>query len=168
MSHWKYTVLCLFACAPRIASAQESINFASVGGRVTDPSGAVVQAATVVARRIETNQANTAATDREGRFRFPYLTVGQYEIKVQKTGFAEAARPLTLTVGSAFDLPISLALQSARTSVTVDTGAPVLESARSQIAGTVSQAEVASLPLNGRNFLDLAADWNRAHRAVPA
>ncbi|MES1257965.1 MAG: TonB-dependent receptor [Acidobacteriota bacterium] len=156
MSYLKTIVLCLIACAPRIASAQESINFASVGGRVTDPSGAVVQAATVVARRIETNQTSTASTDREGRFRFPYLSVGQYEIKVQKGGFADAVRPLALTIGSAFDLPFSLAVGNARTSLTVDSGVTVLEAARSQIAGTVSQAEIAALPLNGRNFLDLA------------
>ena len=63
---------------------------------------------------------------------------------------------MNLTVGSAFDLPIALRLEAVAESVTVTGTATVLESARSQIAGTVSQAEVASLPLNGRNFLDIA------------
>src|SRR3954466_5634880 len=63
---------------------------------------------------------------------------------------------LTLTVGSAFELPVALAVASLDASVTVTAQATVLEAARSQIAGTVSQTEVSTLPMNGRNFLDLA------------
>src|SRR6185436_12148776 len=62
----------------------------------------------------------------------------------------------TLTVGSAFELPIVLSVGPIESSVTVTTDAPVLEAARSQVAGTISQTEVRNLPLNGRNFLDLA------------
>jgi hypothetical protein len=138
------------------ACAQETITSASVSGRVTDQSGAVIEGAQVQARHIETNQTNTARTDPEGRFRFPYLKVGRYEIKVQHRGFADAIRSVTLTVGAAFDLPVSLAVGTTETNVTVTGESAVLEAARSQIAGTVSHAEVNSLPLNGRNFLDLA------------
>ena len=63
---------------------------------------------------------------------------------------------MTLTVGAAFELPVSLAVGATETNVIVTGEAAVLEAARSQIAGTVSQTEVSSLPLNGRNFLDLA------------
>ena len=139
-----------------IISAQESINYASISGRVTDASGAVVEGAQVTARQTDTNLTSSTDTDREGRFRFPYLSVGQYEIKVHHQGFADLARNLTLTVGSAFELPVSLAVASTETNVTVSGEAAVLEAARSQIAGTVSQTEVRALPLNGRNFLDLA------------
>lgn len=142
--------------AAGIASAQETINYASVSGRVTDPTGAVVQDALVTARQTETNLANSARTDREGRFRFPYLRVGQYDITVHAQGFADAARSITLTIGSAFELPVSLTIESPETNVTVIGESAVLEGARTQIAGTVSQTEVSALPLNGRNFLDLA------------
>ena len=142
--------------AAGIASAQETINYASVSGRVTDPTGAVVQDALVIARQTETNLSNSAKTDREGRFRFPYLRVGQYDITVHARGFADAARSVTLTIGSAFELPVSLTIESAETNVTVIGESAVLEGARTQIAGTVSQTEVSALPLNGRNFLDLA------------
>ena len=84
------------------------------------------------------------------------LSVGPYEITVHLDGFADARSSLTLTVGSAFELPVSLAVGNLDTSVTVTGEATVLEAARSQIAGTVSQTEVQNLPLNGRNFLDLA------------
>ena len=56
--------------------AQDTIMFASVGGRVTDPSGSVVAGAHVSARRAETNQTSATLTDHEGRFRLPYLKVG--------------------------------------------------------------------------------------------
>jgi hypothetical protein len=138
------------------ARAQETVNHASIGGRVVDPQGAVVPGAEVDARQVETNLTSRTETDRDGRFRFPYLRVGTYEIAVRKPGFAGVARQLTLTIGSAFELPVTLALEAVATTVTVTGTAPLLEGARSQIAGTVSQAEVTSLPMNGRNFLDIA------------
>src|SRR4029077_11905442 len=132
--------------------AQETVNFASVSGRVTDPSGAVVSGAQVAARQIDTNVTATAATDGEGRFRFPYLRVGVYEITVHDAGFADATRRLTLTLGSAFDLPVVLEVGAVESSVDVVAPLTVLDAARSQIAGTVSRAEIETLPMNGRNF----------------
>jgi hypothetical protein len=136
--------------------AQQTIESASVGGQVTDVSGAVVSDARITARHLDTNVTSTAVTDQQGRFRFPYLRVGPYEIVVQRDGFTDVTRRLTLTVGAAFDLPVSLAPASVVTSITVSGQATVLEASRSQIAGTVSAAEVQNLPLNGRNFLELA------------
>ncbi|MEI9973192.1 MAG: hypothetical protein WDO73_14785 [Ignavibacteriota bacterium] len=95
-------------------------------------------------------------TDREGRFRFPYLNVGRYEIEVESRGFGVAARTMTLSAGSAFELPISLAPAPNAATVTVSGDVVVLEAARSQIASTISQNETRDLPLNGRNYLDLA------------
>ncbi|MDP9171251.1 MAG: TonB-dependent receptor [Acidobacteriota bacterium] len=139
-----------------LASAQETVNNASLSGRVSDPSGATVENAVVSARQLETNQTGTQKTDREGRFRFPYLRIGQYEIAVSKDGFSTVTRAATLTVGAAFEMPVTLQVGSAESNLTVTGEAPLIEAARSQIAGTVSQTEAASLPLNGRNFLDLA------------
>jgi hypothetical protein len=155
-SRFIYGIVLLPLFVARIALAQESINYASIGGRVTDPSGAVVEDARIIARQTDTNLSSEAITDHDGRFRFPYLRVGQYEIKVHHEGFAEWAHTLTVTVGAAFELPVSLAVASTESNVMVTADAAVLEAARSQIAGTVPQAEVRALPLNGRNFLDLA------------
>jgi Carboxypeptidase regulatory-like domain len=66
------------------AFGQESINNASIGGRVADASGAAIDNAQVSARQIDTNVTTTIDTDRDGRFRFPYLKVGPYELKVHK------------------------------------------------------------------------------------
>lgn len=148
-------VFALGSAAPFI-SGQQNVNTASVSGRVTDPSGAVIVDAQVTARQLETNLSSTITTDSEGRFRFPYLKLGPYEIKVHRDGFADALRPLTLTVGSAFDVPVVLSVASPQSDITVTGEALILEAARTQIAGTVPQAEIRDLPLNGRSFLDLA------------
>ncbi len=106
--------LLLYVLAPGRVAAQEAVNYASVSGRVTDVTGAALAAADVVVRQIDTNVRTTATTGSDGRFRFPYLRVGAYEIAVRKSGFADSTRNLTLTAGSAFELPITLSLADAR------------------------------------------------------
>ena len=140
----------------RPALAQETVNYGSLSGRVVDPQGAVVPGARVSARQTNTNIVGESITDEGGRFRFPYLRVGPYELAVHLDGFTDARRAVTLTVGSAFDVSIALTIASFDASVTVAAQAPLLETVRSQVASTVTQAEASSLPLNGRNFLDLA------------
>ena len=138
-----------------IAHAQENLTTASLTGRVLDPSGAALPKTSVTALQIATNQTYTAHTDGQGRYRFSFLPVGQYRITTQANGFAETVREVQLTVGSAFDLTLSLALPSASTSVQVTAEPPVIEVDRSQIGETVKQAEVQNLPFEGRNYLDL-------------
>ncbi len=148
--------ICAIAVATTAAAAQETINSASVSGRVTDSQGAVVAAAQVTARQTETNVTREAVTDANGRFRLAYLNVGPYTITVHLQRFADVTRTLTLMAGSAFELPVTLQVAGVDTSVTVEGQSTLIEAARSQIAGTVSQTEARNLPMNGRNFLDLA------------
>ena len=138
------------------AAAQESIQYGSISGRVEDASGAVVQNAKVTSRQKDTNITSTLLTDKDGRFRFPYLSVGEYEITVQDPGFSTATRTVNVGLGSAFELPIALSVAASSSQVSVTGQADLLETARTQIAGTITQTEVNDLPLNGRNFLDLA------------
>jgi len=138
------------------ASAQETINQASVSGRVVDQQGLVVPGARVVAVQTETNLTLEGTSDSDGRFRFPFLKLGPYTLTATLDGFNPVRRTLTVTVGSAFELPLVMSVAGVDASVSVVGEVPVIEAARSQIAGTISQAEVQSLPMNGRNFLDLA------------
>ena len=140
----------------RALAAQETINYGTISGRVTDPQGAVVPGASVTVRQSETNLTRDTLTDPEGRFRFPYLRVGRYDVVVHLAGFTDATQTVNVTVGSAFELPLRLGLAGLATSVDVTGNVAVLESARSQIAGTVPVEEVRAMPMNGRNFLDLA------------
>ena len=136
--------------------AQQTISYASLSGRVLDSSGGAVESAEVTANQIETKFGNITRTDAEGRFRFPYLKVGAYEITFEKQGFAAVTKELTLGVGGAYEVPVTLGVAGSTVSVQVSGNADILEAARSQIASTVPQSEIANLPLNGRNFLDIA------------
>src|SRR5262249_50019313 len=108
-----------FCVGPPAVYAQEPGNTAAGSRPGTAPQAAVGPGAAGPARDVDTNIVPDAVTDQDGRFRFPYLKVGRYEIKVHLEGFADATRPLTLTIGSAFELPITLALAGVDTSVTV-------------------------------------------------
>jgi len=138
------------------SGAQETVNYASIGGQVSDSSGAAVQDARITARQVDTNISSTETTDREGRFRFPYLRVGSYEVTVRHEGFQEITRPVTLTVGAAFEIPFTLIVGAVESKVVVTDETPVLETARTQIASTLPREEVAELPLSGRNYFDVA------------
>jgi Carboxypeptidase regulatory-like domain/TonB dependent receptor len=148
-------LLFLFTSAP-LLQGQQTINNASLSGRVTDPAGALVQHALVTAKQTTTNIVRSTSTDTEGRFRFPYLPVGAYEIDIEQTGFAISTRSVTLTIGADLHLPIVLEVAGTQTSVSVSGVAPVLEMNRSEVTETISPEEIQNLSLLGRNFLDLA------------
>src|SRR5262245_10110555 len=101
------SLVCLISFVSR-ASAQEAINYGSIGGQIKDPQGSVVPDAEVTAVHSETNVKASVSTSPEGRFRFPFLKVGRYEISVRTQGFKAYARELSLNAGSAFELPIAL------------------------------------------------------------
>lgn len=138
------------------AHAQQSIDVGSVSGRVVDEMEMAIAGATVVATQRSTNVTASAITDERGRFRFPYLRIGVYDISISLAGFSDATRQLAITAGAAFELPIVLTVAGLQETITVANQAPVIEAARSQLAATVFDSEVEGLPMNGRNFLDLA------------
>ena len=140
------------------AVAQQTILGATLAGRVQDASGATISGAKVSATNLETNQTQVAVTDAEGRFRFGFLTVGNYEFSANQTGFESALRKFTATVGQTLEITVQLDVASlgARVEVSAQGNAPIIETAKTQIAETILPADVESLPLNGRNYLDLA------------
>lgn len=136
---------------------QQTMTSASLSGRVEDSSGAVIKGATVTVDNLETNTQSTCTCDEEGVFRFPYLTVGRYELAVAAPGFAALKRQVTLTIGQTLDVPLKLSIEGVTGTVTVATDLPELETGRTQVAERILPREMDSLPLNGRNYLDLAA-----------
>src|SRR5204863_1243817 len=108
-------------------AAQQTISYASLSGRVLDSSGGAVESAEVTANQIETKFGNVTRTDAEGRFRFPYLKVGAYEITFQKQGFAVVTKELTLGVGGAYEVPVTLGVAGSTVSVQVSSNADILE-----------------------------------------
>jgi hypothetical protein len=146
--------LLLFASV-QPTTAQQNVTFASLSGEVEDANGARVAGATVTATQLETNQRRTTNSDRDGRFRFPYLPVGSYRVTVDAQGFVAAPQPVTLTVGQTLSLSIKLNVSGVAESVAVN-DVPLIETVRTQVSETIRPAEIDQLPLNGRNYLDLA------------
>ncbi|HST23500.1 MAG TPA: carboxypeptidase regulatory-like domain-containing protein [Blastocatellia bacterium] len=139
------------------AMAQQAVTSATLSGHVEDKDGANISGATATAINLDRNQSWTAKSDEKGHFRFSLLPVGPYQIKIEHEGFTTYNYELTLLVGQALDLPVKLTVGSLTESVNVTGGdVPVIETARTQVAGTVVPREIDNLPLNGRNYLDLA------------
>ena len=136
--------------------AQQMVTSGTVTGRITDRSGALVSDATVTATNQETNQRITATTDYGGRFRFPSLRVGQYSLQIEASGFESLRKQLTIAIGQTDDLPITLEVAGVSANVSISTGVPLIETARTEVSATIAPSEINQLPLNGRNYLDLA------------
>lgn len=137
-------------------SAQQTISSAMLGGRVEDAGGDAVAGAAVFIVNTETNHRVATISDEEGRYNFRYLPVGAYQLRVEQTGFSAYTRTLTLTVGQAADVLVRLGVAGVAESVEVTSDGGIIEAARTQVSGTILPREVDGLPLNGRNYLDLA------------
>jgi hypothetical protein len=155
ISRWR-TPVWLFALSCLAAPARAQTVSASVTGSVHDASEAVVPGAAVEIRNHDTNQIWRTTSDERGRFQILYLPVGDYHLSVLLDGFTTATANLTLAVGDRVDVPILLKPAAVTQSVQVEAPAPLVEARRTELASAISPAEVDRLPLNGRNYLDLA------------
>jgi len=140
-----------------LGAAQQSVTSGTLSGRIEDAQGASVSGVTVTATHLETNHQLSTTSDVEGRYRFPYLRTGDYDLKIQAEGFESLTKQLTVLVGQALDLPIKLNVAGVTAQVNIGgSDLPVIETVRTQITETIRPREINELPLNGRNFLDLA------------
>ena len=121
-----------------------------------DQSGAIIVSASVTITNLDRNQSTTTTSGEDGRFRFLYLPVGSYELRVDRPGFAVATAKLTLSVGQALEIPVRLSIAGASAEINVQVELPSIELARTQLTETIVPKEIDTLPLNGRNYLDLA------------
>src|ERR1043165_5077986 len=154
--HIYLSCICLVLLLSSAGRAQYNVTSATLSGRIEDASGAIVSGASVTATHHETNQQLTTTSDVEGRYRFPYLRIADYELKINAAGFATVTKELTVTVGQAIDLPIKLDVAGISAAVTIGSDMPIVETVRTQITETIRPREINGLPLNGRNYLDLA------------
>ena len=113
-------------------------------------------AARVTATNTATGLTRTTQTSEVGLFNLSGLPVGTYDVSVDAQGFKAAKRTgLPLQVGAVATVDIRLEVGSAQETVSVAADAPVVETARSSAAATITDKAVANLPINGRNFIDL-------------
>jgi hypothetical protein len=128
----------------------------TIRGTVTDPSGAAIPHASVVATDTNTGINRTEASNESGIFVFPDLPIGSYALKITAPGFETQDRPaLNLITGQVIDLPVGLAVGSQTQIVTVTSETQEIETSTSTVAQSVTQQQMRDLPLNGRNPLQL-------------
>jgi hypothetical protein len=139
-----------------IVSAQQTVTSATLSGRIEDLSGAVIEGGDVVATNVETNQRFITTTDYQGRFKFPVLRVGDYALQISAQGFETQTKQLSLSVGQTLELHLRLEVAGVSANVNVDNQVPSIETVRTQLSETIHRQEITELPLNGRNYLDLA------------
>lgn len=128
----------------------------TIEGTVTDPNGAVVAGATVRAAGVNLAADRSAVTDSSGSYRIPALPAGDYTLTVTQSGFADAAYRIELTLNRVATFDVQLKVAGAVTGeVTVTTELPLLEPTASSTGSTITPREIQSLPVNGRDYLDL-------------
>src|SRR5579864_3605894 len=150
---WTAAYSVLLLAGALFGSAQVS---AVLSGTVTDQSGGIVSGATVTAKSVDTGAARTALTNDAGRYQVFSLPVGQYEVRVRKSGFAEEIRTgIHLVVGQDASVDFTLRVGEASQQVTVDADAPPVSVTTTDISGLVGVRQVKDLPLNGRSYDEL-------------
>ena len=145
--------LALFCVLPKGYSQA----FSQVTGTVVDATGASVPGAQVTASNLETGAERSVETNEGGGYTIPFLTPGTYAIVVNKEGFRAALRDnVRLEVNQIARLDFGLEIGAVTETVEVTGAAPALESDSSSIGQVIEQKAIVDLPLNGRNFVQLA------------
>ncbi|MBF8300021.1 MAG: TonB dep Rec protein, partial [Acidobacteria bacterium] len=152
---------------PLAAHAQD----ATLLGTVTDNTGGVLPGVTVTAVNEASGISFVSVTDERGLYRIP-IRAGVYRISVELAGFTTAVRPgVELLLGRQATLNFNLQVSSLQETVTVTGEAPLLEVSSSSIASNIDPRQMAELPINGRNWMDLtmasAGSRSNASSEVP-
>lgn len=128
----------------------------NIRGTVADPSGALIQGASVTARQAETGLMRSATTDRNGNYVLLELPVGHYRLRVISKGFEEYVQDgVTLNVNETASVSARLVVGSEKQQVVVSADAELIEPTVTSMGKVVQQQELEDLPLNGRNFSQL-------------
>jgi Carboxypeptidase regulatory-like domain len=135
---------------------------AEVGGKITgvvkDQTGSVIAGAAVVVTNTQTGVKLSAATDQDGVFTFPVLSVGQYQIDVRSDGFkAYRKTGLVIDIDSALIVDVTLQVQEQDQSIMVTENAAQVETTDTQLGQVLGSKKVTEIPLNGRSYTDLFA-----------
>ena len=130
----------------------------SISGVVTDKSGAVLSGATVVATDTLTGVQTTVTTDAKGFYNLPALAVGTYDLEIKQVGFKTYRKTgIVIDANSAIRADAGLEIGTINEKVVVTTEAAQVETQSTQMGEVIEGSKMTSVPLNGRNFIDLLA-----------
>jgi len=148
-------VLILAVLMAGVALAQSTE--AELTGIVKDPAAAAIPNATITLTNNDTGVTRTIQTDADGRYRFYPVAAGRYSIKVAATGFVTAAiTGLEIDIGMHVDRDVPLEVGGTQESITVNGEVPMVDTAKSDVSGVVNSQQINDLPINTRQYLNLA------------
>ena len=129
----------------------------TIAGLVRDASGAVVPGAQVLVEDVDRGEKTTLSTNSDGEYVASPLHIGRYKVTVEKSGFKKAiSEVVELNVQARIAINITLQIGQISEEMLVTGTAPLLETETSELGQVVDQKRVSNLPLNGRNFAQLA------------
>jgi hypothetical protein len=130
---------------------------ATLVGTVTDSTGAIVPNAVVRATNLATNVTREAASDQSGSYTIPFLTVGDYSVTATQKGFQTSrVERVTLQVQQTARVDFILNVGEVSETINVEASAALLQTETSTVGTVIDAAKIVDLPLNGRNFVQLA------------
>jgi len=139
-----------------LLTAQNVVLTGALGGRVTDPSGAVVPGVSVVARNLATGVEQTAETNHAGLYRFPTVMPGSYSITANLKGFREVEALVRVQVGNTTSQDIRLQVGASADTIKVIGTTPLLRPSESSATTVLERSLIEELPLNGRRYTGFA------------
>ena len=153
----RFTLLLLVAAASTWRmSAQQSVTGASLEGRVTDPTGALIAGAIVTATNQATHLRNQSTTSTDGHFQFSYLSVGHYAVTAAAPSLQGVTHVVDCVAGSSLRVDLTLRPSAGTTTITSGEDLQPAMDTRTEVAAQILPDEVTQLPFPSRNFLDLA------------
>jgi hypothetical protein len=146
--------LITFALLP--ACAQSTVATGSIQGTVTDPNGAVVPGATITITSKATGQATKFNSSSSGTYASGALIPGEYQVRIEAKGFQTQVLTVPVQVGNAASGSAKLTLGQSTEIVEVTGSAVAVNTEQATVQGVLTTEQIENLPINGRNFLDLA------------
>lgn len=129
-----------------------------ISGDVLDASGAVIVGASVTAKSLDTGNERRLVTDSKGHYTFFNLPVGAYTLRADQAGFQPVVRAkVTLSLGQNAVIDFTLKPASTTEAVTVSDELPLLDQATAQVGQTMKTASIENMPINGRDYSQIAA-----------
>src|SRR5258708_14553404 len=156
--HFK-TLFIVLACLTIVGSsfAQVNTTTGTISGVVTDNNGGALPGVTISISNTETGLSRTGVTEADGTYNVSLLPPGQYRVEAQLAGLGKAAQPnVTVRLGEATSVKLKITPQVTE-QITVTAATPIVDTQRSGTTASVSNQQIESLPILGRDFRSLAA-----------
>src|SRR6266550_6727813 len=149
-------VLAIVLMLPITVLAQSTVSTGSIIGTVTEPTGAVVSGAKVTVTNTATGQTIDLTSNSAGAFNSGALSPGNYKVQVSAKGFNSISTVANVQVGNIATVNAKMQLGQESTTIEVQASSVQVNTEQASVQGVLNSRQIENLPVNGRNFLDLA------------